>query len=96
MSTTGTDPDRMTAWQFLRWFASNHDGAQRGALAATATICTIAAACWPALGSPLATWAAVLAGAASLTLYVAITWLVLGSQRVQRWVIGHDPAGPSA
>lgn len=93
---SGPAPERMTAWQFLRWFAANHDAFQRGAFAATVTITTLAAACWPVTGTPLRPWGAVLAGAASVALYLGVVWLVLGSHRVQQWVIGKDPAGPGA
>jgi hypothetical protein len=52
----------MTAWEFLRWFAANHNQVQRGAFAATVAICAVALACWPATGaSPLHGWLAVLA-----------------------------------
>lgn len=87
----------MTAWQFLRWYAANHDPVQRGILAATITVTAITAACWPAMSpSPPHGWIAVLTGAASLLLYVVVAWLAMGSHRIQRWVIGNDPAGPGA
>jgi hypothetical protein len=88
MTGTANTPERMTAWEFLRWYAANSSHAELILVAATMTLTTIAAACWPVTGALLPGWAAVLAGAASLAFYLAFVWLVLGSGRVQQWIIG--------
>lgn len=41
----------MTAWEFLRWYAANHDPVQRALVAMTAAVSAVTAACWLALGS---------------------------------------------
>ena len=84
--TTAT-PERMTAWQFLRWFAANHSRAQLAMLAVTETICLLAVATWP-LASPMPAWAKLTAAVASVVLSHACLWLALGSQRVQKWIEG--------
>jgi hypothetical protein len=89
--------ERLTAWQFLCWYAANHDPLQRGMVAAASAVSVITAACWPMLAaSPVHGWLAVLAGAAALLLWVALNWLLLGMRCVQRWIIGDDPFGPGA
>lgn len=80
-------PDQMTALEFLRWFAANHSRVQLGAVAATIALGVFV------LGSVVATaslppWAKVTAVAAVVVAYLASTWHALGSQRLQRWVIG--------
>jgi len=85
--TQTTDPDQMTTLEFLRWFAANHSRVQLGAVAASAAIGVLILGSAP-LASPMPTWAKVAAAAAIVVVYLASTWVVLGTRRVQRWVIG--------
>ena len=81
------DPDRMTAWQFLRWFTANHGRVQLAAVAASIAFGVLVVASVP-LGLDLSAWAAVTACAATTIVYLACGWLVLGSRRVQQWITG--------
>jgi hypothetical protein len=85
-----TDKERMTAWQFLRWFAAHHSRGQLAAVAVTETVAVITAATW-ALSAPLPAWAKVAAGGAAVVLSQACGWLALGSRRVQQWITGSGP-----
>jgi hypothetical protein len=87
MSNHETDPDRMTTWQFLRWFTAPMSRTQLAAVAVTEALCVIFAAAVP-WTFPLPAWAKIAAGAAFVVLSQALAWLTLGSQRVQKWIIG--------
>ena len=81
------DDNRMTAWQFLRWFAANQNRTQLALEAVSETICIVFVATFP-LSWPLPVWAKVAAGVVLVVLAQACLWLALGSPRVQKWITG--------
>ena len=89
MSDHETGPDRMTTWQFLRCLTAPMSRAQLAAVAVTEAFCVIFAAAVP-WTFPLPAWAKITAGAITVVLSQACAWVVLGSQRVQKWIIGHE------
>ena len=84
------DPDRMTAWQFLRWFTAQRSRAQLAVIAVSVTTSILfLVAATVSLTWNLPAWQQAVCAGAEIVLYFAFAWQVLSSRRVQQWIDGH-------
>jgi protein-S-isoprenylcysteine O-methyltransferase Ste14 len=84
------DPDRTTAWQFLRWFTAQRNRAQLAVIAVSVTTSILfLVAVTVSLAWNLPAWEKAVCAGAEIVLYFAFGWQVLGSRRVQQWITGH-------
>ncbi len=83
------DPDRMTAWQFLRRFVAERSRAQLAVEAAViAASILFLVAVTVSLAWDLPAWQQAVCAGAEIVLYFAFGWQWFSSRRVQQWITG--------
>jgi hypothetical protein len=84
------DPDRTTAWQFLRRHIADRSRAQLAVTAITITTSILfLVAVTVSLAWNLPAWKQAVCAGAEIVLYFAFGWQWFGSRRVQQWINGH-------